>query len=95
MAVVPAGTIRALVGRARDGSCTRFDGSSCDTSGLGAHQVSLGYSNSLSRRTDLYIFYTRVANDSRGSYQFANGARIGAAPGSASIGYALGIRHTF
>ena len=90
-----AGTIRALLGRAQDGSCSRFDGSACDTSGLGARQVSLGYSNSLSRRTDLYFFYTRVDNDSRGSYQFANGAGIGAAPGSASIGYALGIRHTF
>src|SRR6185503_1515823 len=76
-----AGTIRALVGKARDGSCSRFDGSECGTSGLGARQVSLGYSNTLSRRTDLYLFYTRVANDARGSYQFANGAGIGAAPG--------------
>jgi len=43
----------------------------------------------------VYAFYTRVANDERGSYQFANAAGIGAAPGAASIGYVLGIRHTF
>lgn len=90
-----AGTLRGLVGTARRGSCERFDGSACDTSGLGARQVSLGYSYSFSKRTDLYAFYTRVANDARGSYQFANAAGLGAAPGSASIGYALGIRHTF
>jgi len=90
-----AGTIRALAGKAQDGSCTRFDGSACNTSGLGARQVSVGYSNTLSRRTDLYLFYTRVANNSRGSYQFANAAGLGAAPGSTSIGYVMGIRHTF
>ena len=90
-----AGTIRGLVGKARDGSCVRFDGSACDASGLGAKQVSIGYSHAFSRRTDLYAFYTRVANDTRGSYQFANGAGLGAAAGSASIGYVLGMRHVF
>jgi len=90
-----AGTIRGLVGRARDGSCTRFDGSACATSGLGAKQLSIGYSHTLSRRTDLYAFYTRVANDARGSYQFANAAGVGAAPGATSVGYLLGMRHTF
>ena len=89
------GTIRGLVGKASNGSCARFNGSDCTTSGLGARQLSIGYSESLSKRTDLYAFYTRVANDSRGSYQFANAAGLGAAPGSASIGYVLGIRHTF
>lgn len=90
-----SGSIRGLYGVARDGRCERNDGLACDTSGLGAHQLSIGYSNSLSKRTDLYAFYTRVANDERGSYQFANGAGLGAAPGSVSVGYALGMRHTF
>jgi predicted porin len=90
-----AGTLRALIGKAQAGSCSRFDGSGCDTSGLGARQVSAGYSYTFSPRTDIYAFYTRVANDARGSYQFANAAGIGAAPGSPSIGYALGMRHTF
>jgi predicted porin len=89
------GTLRGLVGKAQAGNCGRFDGSACNTSGLGARQVSIGYSETLSRRTDLYAFYTRVANDSRGSYQFANAAGLGAAPGSSSLGAVLGIRHTF
>ena len=90
-----AGTLRAIVAKASNGSCARFDGSSCDTSDLGARQVSLGYSYTLSKRTDLYAFYTRVSNDARASYQFANGAGLGAAPGSSSTGYLLGMRHTF
>jgi predicted porin len=62
---------------------------------LGAQQYSLGYSYSLSKRTDLYGFYTRVANDSGATYQFANAAGIGAAAGATSTGYAVGARHTF
>jgi predicted porin len=90
-----SGMIRGLVGRARAGRCERADGSACSTQGLGARQVSLGYSYSFSKRTDLYAFYTRVGNDSRATYQFANAAGIGAGEGAASVGYALGTRHTF
>ena len=90
-----AGTLRALVGEARDGNCSRLDGSACTTAGLGARQVSAGYSYSFSRRTDGYAFFTRVSNGARGSYQFANGAGLGAAPGSKSVGYLIGLRHTF
>jgi len=43
----------------------------------------------------VYAFYTRVTNDERGSYQFANAAGIGAAPGARNTGAVLGIRHTF
>lgn len=90
-----AGTLRGLAGKAWGGSCARFDGSACDASDLGARQFSIGYSHTFSKRTDGYLFYTRVANDARGSYQFANAAGLGAAAGSTSIGYLLGIRHTF
>jgi predicted porin len=90
-----AGTLRGLIGKARDGTCATTDGSACDTSGLGARQVSVGYSYSFSRRTDLYAFYTNVANGTRGNYQFANGAGLGAAPGATSTGFVLGMRHTF
>jgi len=90
-----AGTLRALVGKAASGHCERSGGEACDTAGLGARQYSLGYSQTLSRRTDLYAFYTRVANDARASYQFANSAGLGAAPGSTSTGFLLGMRHVF
>jgi len=92
---VGPGIIRALYGRAQSGSCSLVGGGACLTNGLGAQQYSLGYSYSLSKRTDLYGFYTRVANDSGATYQFANAAGIGAAAGATSTGYALGMRHTF
>jgi predicted porin len=87
--------IRGFYAKAQDGSCSRFDGSACDTRGLGARQLSIGYSYTFSLRTALYAFYTRVANDARGSYQFANAAGIGSAPGAENTGVVLGIRHTF
>lgn len=90
-----SGTLRGLAGRAWEGTCERAGASGCDTAGLGARQYSLGYSHAFSRRTDLYAFYTRVANDERASYQFANSAGIGAAPGAASTGFLLGMRHVF
>jgi predicted porin len=89
------GTIRSLYSKSWDGSCDRVGGGACDTAGLGAKQFSLGYSYSLSRRTDVYWFYTRVANGARGNYQFANGAGLGGASGSSSVGYLSGIRHVF
>ena len=89
------GTFRALYGRAQSGSCSLGGGGACLTSDLGAQQISLGYSHSLSRRTDLYGFFTRVTNQGNANYQFANAAGIGAAPGAASAGYLLGMRHTF
>ncbi len=95
MQKIGRGTIRGIYGRALAGSCGRVGGGACDTGGLGARQYSLGYSYTFSKRTDLYWFYTRVTNDARGSYQFANSAGLGAAPGSANIGYISGIRHTF
>ena len=90
-----AHTIRGFYAKAQDGSCSRFDGSVCDTRGLGAKQLSIGYSYTLSLRTDVYAFHTRIDNDARGSYQFANAAGIGSAPGAENSGVVLGIRHTF
>jgi len=89
------GTFRALYGMAESGNCTLVGSGACSTSGLGAQQYSLGYSHSLSKRTDLYGFYTRVANESAATYQFANAAGIGASAGASSTGYGLGMRHTF
>jgi predicted porin len=90
-----AHTIRGFYAKAQDGSCSRFDGSACDTRGLGARQLSIGYSYTFSARTDLYVFHTEVRNDARASYQFANAAGIGSAPGAQNRGLVLGIRHTF
>jgi len=92
---IGAGTIRGLYGRAQSGSCSLAGGGTCVSSGLGAQQVSLGYSHRYSDRTELYAFFTRVANDVNATYQFANAAGIGAAAGATSTAYLLGVRHTF
>ena len=89
------GTLRALYGKAQEGSCSLVGGGTCSASGLGARQYTLGYSYKLSTRTDLYGFYTRVINDANATYQFANAAGIGAAAGADNVGSGLGIRHTF
>src|SRR6266404_4508063 len=57
------GTARALYGRAQSGTCQLDGGAACIADALGAKQLSLGYSYSYSERTDLYGFYTHVAND--------------------------------
>ena len=92
---VGPGTFRAIYGKAQSGACALAGGGACSTSGLGAQQYTLGYSYSFSKRTDLYGFFTRVANESAGTYQFANAAGIGAAAGAASTGIGLGMRHEF
>jgi predicted porin len=89
------GTLRALYGRAQEGSCSLVGGGTCSAGGLGARQYTLGYSYRLSTRTDLYGFYTRVINDANATYQLANGAGIGATAGADNVGSGLGIRHTF
>jgi predicted porin len=90
-----AGTVRGFLARASRGTCRRFDGGACDTTGLGARQLSIGYSYTFSPRTDVYAFHTRVANDERATYQLANGAGLGAAAGATSVAYLVGIRHVF
>jgi len=85
------GTFRGLYARAQSGKLQLAGGGECLASGLGARQYSLGYSYTFSKRTDLYGFYTRVANDPNATYQFANAAGIGAAAGAANVGYLLGI----
>jgi predicted porin len=88
-------TLRGIYGKAESGSCSLVGGAACLASNLGAQQLTLGYSYTFSKRTDLYGFYTRTANESGATYQFANAAGIGAAAGAASVGFAAGIRHTF
>jgi predicted porin len=95
MQKIGAGTLRALYGKAQQGHCSLVGGGDCSTAGLGARQYTLGYSYRLSPRTDLYGFYTRVANEANATYQFANAAGIGASAGADNSGSGLGIRHTF
>lgn len=95
---IGAGSIRAAYGRAEDGDCSRVVaevGATCSTSGLGAKHYTFGYRHTLSKRTDLYALYSKVSNDSAGSYDFGVNRVGGTAIGADSEGVALGIKHSF
>ena len=103
-------TLRGAYTIAADGTCTLSDGSTCGTSGFGANQATLGASYSFSKRTDVYLFGTRLAN-TNGAYTVATNPILNknitaatvattATPGADMTGkteqlLALGIRHTF
>lgn len=60
----------------------------------GAVHATVGYELTLSPRTGLFAFHTRIRNDGRGTVDFAiNG--LDPAPGARLRGTALGIRHAF
>jgi predicted porin len=95
---IGANTFRLGFGNAWSGSCDRNTAAAttaCSTTGLDARQYSLGYSYSLSKRTDLYGLYTKVNNGQFATYQLGNAAGVGAAAGSDSQGFGLGMRHVF
>ena len=62
--------------------------------GTGATHATLGYDYTLSKRSSLYAYTTRLDNRANGVYDFAiNG--LGAAPGATLKAYVLGMRHNF
>ena len=75
------------------------------TAGLGAKQYAIGYTYSLSKRTNLYTSYAHISNDTGAAFtvQDATGnndayvpaAGLPGATGFSSSGFALGIRHQF
>jgi predicted porin len=67
------------------------------TRDLGANAWAIGASYSLSKRTELYAFFTRVDNDDLASYTFGGAAGTALRPGVGfeNNGVALGIRHGF
>jgi predicted porin len=88
--------IRLGIARANDGSGPStarigFVRSGPDT---GATHATLGYDYTLSKRSSVYAYVTRLRNDARGVIDFAiNG--IGASPGATLKGAVLGVRHNF
>jgi predicted porin len=64
----------------------------------GAKQFVIGYGYVLSKRTELYVLYTKISNDDTASYDFgtnAIGNVVGVRPDADPQGFALGIKHTF
>ncbi|WP_371766423.1 porin [Massilia sp.] len=62
--------------------------------GTGATHATLGYDYTLSKRSSLYAYTTRLDNRANGVYDFAiNG--LGATPGATLKAYVFGMRHNF
>jgi predicted porin len=70
----------------------RFALSETDKAGVKSNLTAIGYVYSLSKRTDLYATYARVANKG-GASAALNGATTGA--NQSSSGYDFGVKHSF
>ena len=62
--------------------------------GTGAWHATLGYDYALSKRTSLFVFHSRLKNDSRGVYDFAINS-LDAAAGARLDATSMGMRHAF
>ena len=86
---------RTGIAQARDGSgvdgAAGFVRAGPDT---GALHATLGYDYTLSPRTGVYAYYSRLRNDAYGAYDFAINS-AGAAPGAHVSATAFGLRHAF
>ena len=63
----------------------------------GARVYTLGYEHNLSKRTQLYGYYTRISNDANANYRFGtNGVNNSATgPGADPSAFVIGIVHNF
>jgi hypothetical protein len=74
------------------GGTFRISMSARKTGAVEAKQTALGFVNPLSKRTDLYATYARMAN-SGGSAVALNGSATAA--NASSTGYEFGVKHAF
>jgi predicted porin len=86
-------TLAASYGAATAGSCSRFGGAACDTSGLDGKMFNLGAAYALSKRTSLFALYSRMDNGKSAAYN--NLATGNPASGADIDQFALGISHSF
>lgn len=63
----------------------------------GAKLYTVGYEYNLSKRTQLYTYYTRISNEANANYRFGtNGVNIAqAGPGASPSGFVIGMSHDF
>ncbi|OON59218.1 porin [Massilia sp. KIM] len=86
-----AGLAWADDGKGAPGSRIGFVRAGPDT---GAWHLTLGWDYTLSKRTSIYAYASRLDNEAAGAYDFAINS-LGAAPGAALTGTAFGLRHAF
>jgi predicted porin len=85
----------ASYGQADAGSCSLASGGTCSTSGLGAKQLAIGYDYAVDTTTNLYVFWSRITNESAAAYNFGVSGAPAAGVGADPTALALGIRHKF
>lgn len=61
----------------------------------GASQVTVGVLHALSERTDIYVLYSRVGNDSNAQYGLAGGGFAASGPGNDVDAFSFGLVHRF
>jgi predicted porin len=101
---VGAGVFSAKYGVAGDGKGSAPDGATSPVGSDGARIVkgpqsgattySLGYEHNLSKRTQLYVYATRIANEAKANYSFGTNG-LAAGPGASPTGWVLGMSHDF
>jgi len=80
-------------GQADAGACTEVGGG-CHAKGLGATELTLGYSFALSRSAELFAAYYQLGNQRSASYAvFPSPGTV--APGATTRGFGLGFLYTF
>lgn len=87
-------------GSAVDGATTAAGGDGARLfkgANSGAKLYTVGYEYNLSKRTQLYTYYTRTSNEANANYRFGtNGVNIAAAgPGASPSGFVIGMSHDF
>ncbi len=87
------GPLRTSVayGSSSAGSCSLVGGAACSTSGLDGNMLTLGADYSFSKRTALFVLYSRINNGSASQYRNMENATP--SPGADITQYAIGIRH--
>ncbi len=85
-------TLAANYVKADKGSCSLVGGADCTTDGLGAQQVSLGGKYDFSKRSSVYVIYSKITNKDGAQYNNVGG---NIAPGVDPEALAVGIIHSF
>jgi predicted porin len=78
------------------GKAKEFSGSNVQaTKNSGAKMLSMAYDYKFSKRTDAYVFYTKIDNEANAFYDFGNISYTGVPKGGDLSGFGLGVIHRF
>jgi predicted porin len=66
-----------------------------DPNDFKANLIAIGYEHSLSKRTTLKAYYSRISNKDAARYNYGIGNITGAQTGSNPTGFSVGLRHSF